>query len=456
MGARKTGFARSSSPLEIGPVVVLPHSCRVQVFQMDKSRLPGWLKNLLAKGRVSQRSCATPRQRRMNRRMPMIEELEARVVPAFDLTIGSGAMPTTGVSITANAGTITFVAVAPKAFLNIASIATALGSENVVVESGLSGTNAGPLIVNANVTITALAGSLVFESGTSITVSTGSAITDTLSTLTFDTGMAGGNGSVLIQGTLLCGPVPGQQGSPPPATVPLIQGSGGSTSVFIDYTNGASLPGGLSYVGSAGQSNSLTITDSGDSSGSHSYVLNPTSASRDGGAPVTITNVTQVTVMGGNLNDTFNISTVTSLPPATPSIKFTVNGGGGFNVLNLDQAAPVGTFPGGIALNGTRLVSYTNITGINLLNPAGVDALSGPNFAVRFTAFQGLGPDERFVQALYLAALGRAGSKRELDSWVGIFRIKSLTRTQAQRLIASNIERSLEAREYLVNSCGIL
>ena len=57
--------------------------------------------------------------------------------------------------------------------------------------------------------------------------------------------------------------------------------------------------------------------------------------------------------------------------------------------------------------------------------------------------FAGLTPQERFVQTLYLDALGRAGSKTELDSWVVTFNGGS-SQMDAQAAIATGVEQSFE------------
>jgi hypothetical protein len=76
-----------------------------------------------------------------------------------------------------------------------------------------------------------------------------------------------------------------------------------------------------------------------------------------------------------------------------------------------------------------------------------VDALGGPDTANRPTAFAGLTPQERFVQAVYLDEIGRAGSKGELDGWVAL-----LNGPGGQFSVASAIQHSQEARDHLVKS----
>jgi hypothetical protein len=93
-------------------------------------------------------------------------------------------------------------------------------------------------------------------------------------------------------------------------------------------------------------------------------------------------------------------------------------------------------------------VSYTNVAQVHVHNAAAVDALAGPDTSDRNTAFAGLSGSERFVQALYLDELGRAGSRGELDSWVAVLDGSAAS----QAVVALDITQSEEARTYLVKS----
>ena len=62
-------------------------------------------------------------------------------------------------------------------------------------------------------------------------------------------------------------------------------------------------------------------------------------------------------------------------------------------------------------------------------------------------SFPALTPQERYVQALYVDDLGRAGILAELDSWVAV-----LNGPGGDQAVASGIEHSPEARKYLVQS----
>src|SRR5882757_7289335 len=90
-------------------------------------RLPQSLAN-----RARRNGCA-PRRQYSNK--PVVEGLEERVVPAFDLTVGAG-QATSDVSSISVLGTTTFTPTASGAFLNANDILTALNSGNVKVTSG--------------------------------------------------------------------------------------------------------------------------------------------------------------------------------------------------------------------------------------------------------------------------------------------------------------------------------
>jgi hypothetical protein len=81
-----------------------------------------------------------------------------------------------------------------------------------------------------------------------------------------------------------------------------------------------------------------------------------------------------------------------------------------------------------------------------------VDAFYGPDTGDRATALPGLTAAERFVQVLYLNALGRAGSKAEIDGWAAAFGGSNTSNAQVQSAIASGIEGSLEGRDHMVKT----
>jgi hypothetical protein len=112
----------------------------------------------------------------------------------------------------------------------------------------------------------------------------------------------------------------------------------------------------------------------------------------------------------------------------------------------------VGTIRGVLKTSSHPTVVYAGVGVINIEGAAGINALYGPDTSDRATAFAGLTAQERFVQALYLDALGRAGTKAELDGWAALFGGPGVAQQQAQATIAFDIEHSAEARDRLVRS----
>jgi hypothetical protein len=103
-----------------------------------------------------------------NTRIASIEPLEARIAPAFTLTLSFDA--SVGVSSSSAGGTTTFTATATGANLSWLDIAIAMaGGANVVVKSGDTGAEAGNILdlIAANKSISNATGtSLTFSSGT--------------------------------------------------------------------------------------------------------------------------------------------------------------------------------------------------------------------------------------------------------------------------------------------------
>jgi hypothetical protein len=161
---------------------------------------------------------------------------------------------------------------------------------------------------------------------------------------------------------------------------------------------------------------------------------------------VNVTGVTPLSLLGLGGNDTFNV-------PSSVSAPINIDGGAGTNGLNYNALkAPVGTVPAAITAFGLQTVSYSNLTTTNVNNAGAVDAFYGPNTADRTTALAGLTVAERFVQVLYLNALGRAGSKAEIDGWAAAFGGSSSSNAPMQATIARGIEGSTEGRDHEVKS----
>jgi hypothetical protein len=116
-----------------------------------------------------------------------------------------------------------------------------------------------------------------------------------------------------------------------------------------------------------------------------------------------------------------------------------------FGLLVTDVHQEVANVRPGAIDYGVTQVDYSKVSQVNLNNATAVNAIPGPDTADRATAFAGLTADERFVQAVYLDNLGRAGSKAELDQWLPV-----LHGPGGQKSVAGAIEGSFEARDRLV------
>jgi autotransporter-associated beta strand protein len=216
--------------------------------------------------------------------------------------------------------------------------------------------------------------------------------------------------------------------------------------------------GGGAVTGTAGPD--TLILSAGPVAGSIMYTLN-------GGAPVTVSGVNTFAFTGGSGNDTM----IVNLDPARALLQsfITFNGGPGHNTLVITGAGfpgsifitqPPFTSPFGLGeitggpigasqITGRQIVTYSNVQTITIINAAAINAETGPDTPARVTAFDGLNAQERALQALYLAALGRAGSKGELDSWAVQL---SPGATSLSPQVVAGIENSFEGRDHLVRS----
>jgi hypothetical protein len=161
-----------------------------------------------------------------------------------------------------------------------------------------------------------------------------------------------------------------------------------------------------------------------------------------------LTGVSSFTFDGLDGNDSMTVTSASGKPQVSGGVFF--DGGTGTNTLTVDAGGDVvRTVPGGAITAADPLTTrYANVQAINLNNAAAVNVSAGPDTADRSTAFKGLTAQERFVQALYLDALGRAGTQSELDGWVAF--LNSPGGSQAR--VARGIEGSLEAQDRLVKS----
>ena len=141
---------------------------------------------------------------------------------------------------------------------------------------------------------------------------------------------------------------------------------------------------------------------------------------------------------------TITNSTLTANSAVGGSGGFGPNGGGGGGS---GFGGAVFILSGTLTLSGSTFSGNTVTAGMG--TPAG--AVVGPDGynAATGQAFTSLTPQEQFVQALYLDALGRTGIKAELDGWVALFN-SGLSQADVQAAIAAGIESSPEARDHLV------
>jgi parallel beta-helix repeat protein len=120
-----------------------------------------------------------------------------------------------------------------------------------------------------------------------------------------------------------------------------------------------------------------------------------------------------------------------------------------FGLLVVDaQQEVVTSHPGSIAYGDTQ-IDYSNLGQVNINNAVAVNAIPGPNTVDR--ALDGLTADERFVQALYLADLGRTGDVHNTSDagyWVNLLSGGALD----QAAVAAGVLHSHEGQTHLVTS----
>jgi hypothetical protein len=252
-----------------------------------------------------------------------------------------------------------------------------------------------------------------------------------------------------------------------PTDVQVVAHTGGGFDVVGSHTYLAGAPGGLTFAvavadhGASPVSASTTITVSGDAVingttgddtlllsratggpiGSVTYTLN-------GGTPVTLTSLTSFTFNGGAGNDTMIVSLGNGRPLLPGFVHF--DGGTGNNTLVVNAASTgvngvLLTQLGRILADGQAIID-ASVQSTNLDNSVAVNTGAGADTADRATALAGLSASERFVQALYLDVLGRAGAKAELDGWLGTLQ------AGGQQAVAAGIEGTFEARDRLVQT----
>ena len=201
-----------------------------------------------------------------------------------------------------------------------------------------------------------------------------------------------------------------------------------------------SAPGDVTLAGTPGN-DTLTVTRTpGAGEGSITYVL-------DGGPPVVLNHVTSFKFLGMGGGDSLTVDLAGGGPLVAGTIAF--DAGPGPGTLTVDAAgSPVRTTAGTITAGG-QTIGYAGVATVFLDDAAGVDASAAPDTQDRATAFAGLTPTERAVQALYLDALGRPGTTAELDQWLAVLPAGATSLSQA---VVAGIENNTEALTHLVRS----
>jgi hypothetical protein len=137
----------------------------------------------------------------------------------------------------------------------------------------------------------------------------------------------------------------------------------------------------------------------------------------------------------------------TLTPQAGATIDLDGGGQAGDRLTVEALSLPLRTTPGQIAAAGRQRLAYTGTPQVFVNNAGPIDTFTGPNTADR-DQLAGLTADQRYIRALYLDVLGRAGGQGEIDYWVGQLHAPGATADSVVRAV----ERSPEARERLVRS----
>jgi hypothetical protein len=340
------------------------------------------------------------------------------------LSSGSSASPIQAAALAIEGGATAVGSATNPVYAAVSLLAATVGGGGVFLINSVTLTIGTVLSISG---VTASAGGITITSRAAVVVTApGINITSGPVTLT-------GNGSIVIAGAVH-------------GTTPTIVGGSGSSvnALLVDFANGASLPDGLTFHGNAAGNDSMTISDSGASLG-HTYTLTAASAARDA-TSIGFSNLASVSVKAGNQPDSFNVT-------ASPTTAYFLDGGSPPNTpgdaLNLDAGgAAVTGGAGSYTVQGDKPVTITNIETVHMNNAAAIGGFAGPDTADR-NQLAGLIPTQRFVQVLYLDALGRSGSMAELNSWVSVYNSSG---ANARNAVITSIERSSEARDHLVKS----
>jgi len=191
------------------------------------------------------------------------------------------------------------------------------------------------IVVDSNVSLVSTSGGdITLQAPDGITTGSGSILQADTGHVSLEPsyGDSDGFGGASLSGGIIAGA--------PAAVV----GGGGDDPIALLFGAGAQFtPNQLSVDGGAG-TNSLDVSDQGDSTG-HTYALTGSSVTRDGAQLTSITNIGNVTADGGDGADSFTAT-------MDPDVAFTVNG-------NLPTSPPgdtlhfAGTFPACTATSGS-------------------------------------------------------------------------------------------------------
>jgi hypothetical protein len=188
---------------------------------------------------------------------------------------------------TTGSGSINVTNVSAGSDLTVTGASAANGDINLKAVNG-------NLTVAGGDTVSSTGGNVTLSAGKGLNLQSGATVTSSTSsgkTVSLAAGLSNNGSSSTIAGKV--------DGS----AVNVTSGTG-ADSLFVDFTNGASLPHGLHFTKNG--SDSLTLSDSGSAT-ARTYAITGTSVSRPSTGPITFTAGTPVTLDGGTGADVFNV-----------------------------------------------------------------------------------------------------------------------------------------------------
>jgi hypothetical protein len=177
----------------------------------------------------------------------------------------------------------------------------------------------------------------------------------------------------------------------------------------------------------------------------------------------TLTHLTSFTFNSNGGEDVMRVHLDPGMPPLPGLIRFNVSPGARSGIA-IDCSGSGGVPDGAVvtrpgeAISSGQVVLYPNCPFIELDRVTAVNAAVVPDTADRWAFNLGppdhhgyptrVPPAQRFVQALYLDALGRPGTLAELASWVAALNAPG----GSPQAVAAGIEGSVEAQDHLVRT----